>query len=78
MEELIIVVICSLVVILALMYCVYVQVMSYQTIKAENEILRAEIEAIKSKNYDLRSALEFEKQVSKTFSDGIDALTKKN
>lgn len=77
MLELLVVLIMCLVFIVILMYFTWYQLMSCEKIKIENEILEKEIKAIKEKNYDLKSALEFEKTVSKTFSDGIEALTKK-
>jgi len=47
-------------------------------LKSKNESLQQEVDLLLTQNKSLRYEVAFQKTVSKTFSDGLEALTNKN
>jgi len=72
-----IIAIVALIVIFGLLVLTYILKSVNIELLSENEELRAEISYLKEENQSLKYEVAFQKKVSKTFSDGLDALTNK-
>lgn len=66
----------SLVFILVLIFALFVQITISNELKDKNNELKSDLEYQKQLNQVLKYDLKFEKTLSKTFSDGLEALTK--
>lgn len=72
-----IIAIIALIIVFFLLVCLFVSASINDVLKLENEQLKIEIEMLKAKNKELKYEVQFQKTVSKTFSDGLEALTSK-
>lgn len=76
MIKLAIVVVISLVFIIILMCALYVQCGISSELELRNKNLKNRVDILYRENQSLKYNLKFEKTISKTFSDGLEALTK--
>jgi len=73
-----IIAIIALIVILFLLILLAITKSINVELKSQNESLQQEVDLLLTQNKSLRYEVTFQKTVSKTFSDGLEALTNKN
>jgi len=67
----------ALLIIAGLLICFLVISSVNKELLTENEVLRNTVIKLKDDNKSLKYEVDFQKKVSKTFSDGLEALTNK-